>query len=104
MQMSAASASGRSKALLLALLGAAAMFPTSALEALPLAKNPSVDALVVPTADGCGFNRYRDAGGKCRRLYVSAAHQRHPSFYSACGGVDSHRVCNWFGQCWMVCD
>jgi hypothetical protein len=25
-------------------------------------------------------------------------------FYWTCGGIDSHRVCNLYGQCWMVCD
>jgi hypothetical protein len=24
--------------------------------------------------------------------------------YGVCGGLNSHRVCNFFGQCWMVCD
>jgi len=61
-------------------------------------------ALAVPVADGCGFNRYRDARGICRKKYVITRHQGRQPFYTGCGGVNSHRVCNLYGRCWMVCD
>jgi hypothetical protein len=60
--------------------------------------------LTIPVADGCGFNRYRDAQGVCRRKYVLSRHHGKTPFYGACGGVNSHRVCNLYGQCWMVCN
>jgi hypothetical protein len=58
----------------------------------------------IPIADGCGFNRYRDARGICRKKYVINRHQGRRPFYTGCGGVNSHRVCNLYGHCWMVCD
>ena len=61
-------------------------------------------AIVTPVADGCGINRYRDARGICRRKYVFERHSGKRALYRACGGLNSHRVCNWYGQCWMVCD
>lgn len=60
--------------------------------------------LVIPVADGCGFNRYRDARGICRKKYVITRHQGRQPVYTGCGGVNSHRVCNLYGHCWMVCD
>src|SRR5262245_2845686 len=60
--------------------------------------------LTIPVADGCGINRYRDSRGICRRKYEFTRHRGKPQLYGACGGVDSHRVCNLYGQCWMVCD
>jgi hypothetical protein len=58
----------------------------------------------IPVADGCGFNRYRDARGICRKKYVITRHPGRQPFYTGCGGLNSHRVCNLYGQCWMVCD
>src|SRR5262249_6793822 len=55
-------------------------------------------------ADGCGFNRYKDARGICRRKYVIERHPGKRALYNACGGLNSHRVCNLYGNCWMVCD
>jgi len=74
-------------------------------KALPLApvSNGEV-ALPIPVADGCGFNRHRDARGICRKKYVITRHQGRQPFYTGCGGVNSHRVCNLYGRCWMVCD
>ena len=61
-------------------------------------------ALPIPVADGCGLNRYRDARGICRKKYVITRHRGPQPFYTGCGGLNSHRVCNLYGQCWMVCD
>jgi hypothetical protein len=41
---------------------------------------------------------------RCRRKYVLSRHHGKTPFYGACGGVNSHRVCNLYGQCWMVCN
>jgi len=60
--------------------------------------------LTIPVADGCGFNRYRDARGICRKKYVITRHQGRQPVYTGCGGLNSHRVCNLYGHCWMVCD
>jgi hypothetical protein len=60
--------------------------------------------LAIPVADGCGFNRYRDARGICRKKYVITRHRGRQPFYTGCGGLNSHRVCNLYGHCWMVCD
>ena len=75
-------------------------------KAMPLAPSISTAeaALAIPVADGCGFNRYRDARGICRKKYVITRHQGRQPFYTGCGGVNSHRVCNLYGHCWMVCD
>jgi len=74
-------------------------------EAAPLAPvDTGQVALTIPIADGCGFNRYRDARGTCRKKYVITRHQGQRPFYTGCGGVNSHRVCNLYGRCWMVCD
>jgi len=58
--------------------------------------------LVVLTADRCGIGRYRDANGVCRRKYAFG--QASKQFYGSCGGMNAHRVCNFTGQCWMICD
>ena len=73
-------------------------------KAMPFGNNQVHVSLVVPVADGCGFNKYRDPRGVCRRKYVLGDHYGRRSLYGACGGGNSHRVCNLFGQCWMVCD
>ena len=59
---------------------------------------------VIPVADGCGFNKYRDAYAVCRRKYVFRRYDRKKPLYGVCGGLNSHRVCNLIGQCWMECD
>ena len=72
-------------------------------QALPIGRDQAQATLLIPIADGCGINRYRDANGVCRRKYFLrriAPRQ----FYSACGGKRAHRECNLIGQCWMVCD
>jgi hypothetical protein len=68
----------------------------------PIGTEPAT--LAIPVADGCGFNRYRDARGICRKKYVITRHQGRQPVYTGCGGVNSHRVCNLYGHCWMVCD
>jgi hypothetical protein len=68
----------------------------------PIGAGPIVVA--IPVADGCGVNRYRDARGICRKKYVITRHQGRQPVYTGCGGVNSHRVCNLYGHCWMVCD
>jgi len=84
---------------------AAVVLLPGAAQAMPLAPvQPAQPELAIHVADGCGINRYRDSGGVCRRKYVLGRHQGKTPFYGACGGVNSHRVCNLYGQCWMVCD
>lgn len=74
-------------------------------QAMPLAPLGLKDrAAAIPIADGCGFNRYRDARGICRKKYVITRQQGRQPFYTGCGGLNSHRVCNLYGHCWMVCD
>jgi hypothetical protein len=74
-------------------------------EAIPFGPINSIHSgLTVPLADGCGFNRYRDSRGICRRKYVLERYPGKRPLYGACSGVNSHRVCNLYGQCWMVCD
>src|SRR5262245_35442280 len=86
-------------------LAAAAGFSIAVARAMPLASIGAAQAaLIVPVADGCGFNRYRDARGICRKKYVITRYQGRQPVYTACGGVNSHRVCNLYGHCWMVCD
>ena len=84
----------------------AAAFALSAVaaQAMPLGSDRTHSNLVVPVADGCGVNRYRDTGGVCRRKYVLGGHYGKRPLYGACGGLNSHRVCNFIGQCWMVCN
>src|SRR5262245_20150372 len=89
-----------------AVLGTAAVvLLADTAQPMPLASiQPGQPGLAVHVADGCGINRYRDSRGVCRRKYVLGRHQGKTPFYGACGGVNSHRVCNLYGQCWMVCD
>ena len=80
-------------------------FSFTVARAMPLAPIWTEQAgLTIPVADGCGFNRYRDARGICRKKYVITRHRGPQPFYTGCGGVNSHRVCNLYGHCWMVCD
>ena len=67
-----------------------------------LADDQTQHDLVVLTADRCGIGRYRDANGVCRRKYALGKASK--QFYGSCGGMNAHRVCNFTGQCWMVCD
>lgn len=91
------------KSLIGILLFAAGGVVAPGAKAMPVA---SIEAghIAVPVADGCGINRYRDARGICRRKYVFERHSGRRALYTACGGLNSHRVCNWYGRCWMVCD
>jgi hypothetical protein len=75
-----------------------------AAQAMPFGRYRAYGSLVVTVADGCGVNKYRDPRGVCRRKYVLGDHYGKKPFYGACGGLNSHRVCNLFGQCWTVCD
>src|SRR5262245_20900676 len=85
-------------------VGIVVVLPVAAASA-PLAPfKYAASGLTSPVADGCGINRYRDARGICRRKYEFTRHRGKSQLYGACGGVDSHRVCNLYGQCWMVCD
>ena len=74
-----------------------------AVQAMPFSSNPNRSNLVLPAADGCGFNKYRDARGICRPQYVIERYRKRP-LYGACSGVNSYRVCNLYGRCWMACD
>ena len=86
-------------------LAAASGFSLTVAKAMPLAPIGTEQArLTIPVADGCGFNRYRDARGICRKKYVITRHQGRQPVYTGCGGLNSHRVCNLYGHCWMVCD
>jgi hypothetical protein len=73
-------------------------------QAMPLDHSAYSGRTLVPAADGCGFNRYRDARGICRYKYVFRPHQGKRPYYSGCSGTNSHRVCNLQGQCWTECD
>jgi len=93
------------RCLAIALLAAAVALPAGAVAAMPVAPiELTGETLPTPIADGCGFNRYRDARGICRKKYVITRHQGRQPVYTGCGGVNSHRVCNLYGHCWMVCD
>jgi len=83
----------------------AAVVPLSAnaAQTIPFARSHALDSLVVPVAGGCGVGRYRDRDGVCRRKFYVLRHGPR-QYYSVCGGVSAHRVCNLVGQCWMVCD
>jgi hypothetical protein len=87
-----------------ALIAAGLALSGVAAQAIPFGNDGTRDSLAVPVADGCGVNRYRDPRGVCRRKYVLGDHYGKRPLYGACGGLNSHRVCNFFGQCWMVCD
>ena len=56
-------------------------FSIAAAKAIPVAPIGAEPAkLATPVADGCGFNRYRDARGICRKKYVITPHRgRQPS-------------------------
>jgi hypothetical protein len=69
---------------------------------MPFGSDQTQDSLVVPVADKCGVGRYRDSNGICRRQYQFGKPPK--QFYGVCGGMNAHRVCNFTGQCWMVCD
>jgi len=73
-----------------------------AAQAMPVGRDHGQQSVIVAVGDKCGINRYRDANGVCRRTHQIAKPPK--QFYSTCGGVNAHRVCNWTGQCWMVCD
>ncbi len=72
-------------------------------QAVSIGSGPNFSKLIIPIADGCGFNKYRDARGICRPRYVIERYRKRP-LYGSCGGVNSYRVCNLYGQCWMACD
>jgi hypothetical protein len=74
---------------------------TLAAQAMPVGRDHG-QSVIDAVADKCGINRYRDASGVCRRTHQIAKPPK--QFYSTCGGVNAHRVCNWTGHCWMVCD
>ncbi len=90
-------------ALVSILLGIAGGITSVPAQAVPNASSPDFIRLIVPVADRCGFNKYRDARGICRPKYVIERYRKRP-LYGACGGANSYRVCNLYGQCWMVCD
>jgi len=55
-------------------------FPFIAAQGMPVSRYPNRSSLVVQVADGCGFNKYRDAHGMCRRKYIwVVALKRDPS-------------------------
>ena len=72
-------------------------------QAMPFRSYQTQARLIAPVADGCGVGRYRGPNGECRRKYFRDRFAPRP-YYSSCGGLGAHRVCNIFGQCWMVCD
>jgi len=71
-------------------------------QSIPFGGDQTQDSLVVSVADKCGIGRYRDANGVCRRKYHFGKGPK--QYYGSCGGANAHRVCNFTGQCWMVCD
>ena len=60
-------------------------FPVIAVQGMPFSNDPNRSGLVVPVADGCGFNKYRDAHGICRRKYVIGGRYEKRPLYGACG-------------------
>lgn len=85
------------------LVAAGIALSAGSVQALPIGHDRIPDTLLIPVADGCGINKYRDAKGVCRRKYYFR--RKSPwQFYSACGGKHAYRECNFIGQCWMVCD
>jgi len=86
------------------LIAAALVLPVHGAQAFPFGGQRLYPGLIVPVADGCGINRYRDAHGVCRRKYILGGHMRKGSAFDTCGGKHSHRQCNIFGYCWTVCD
>ena len=77
--------------------------PIIVAQGMPIS-NPNRSSLIMQVADGCGFNKYRDAHGICRRKYIIGGRYEKRPLYGTCGGMNSHRLCNLYGQCWMVCD
>lgn len=92
------------KHLLLTFFFSAIALPALAMPAMPFEGYLNPSNRFVAVADRCGFNKYRDARGVCRRKYIFELHQRKRPVYSVCGGLNAHRVCNLFGQCWVECD
>ena len=86
------------------LIAAAVALSAVAAQAMPLIPDQAPSGMITPVADGCGINRYRGPDGVCRRKYYFGDHYGPKSFYGACSGIGAHRVCNFFGQCWMVCN
>ena len=84
------------------LVAAGVALSASAAQALPIWSDLTSDSMVVAVADGCGIGRYRAHNGKCYRKYYAGSGKK--QFYGACSALDSHRVCNFSGQCWMVCN
>ena len=59
------------KVFALGLLVAVFGVPAGTAKAMPLMPIATEQPrLAIPVADGCGFNRYRDARGICRKKYV----------------------------------
>ena len=86
---------------LVVFLGAA--LPAAAAQIMPPDRG-SNRTTVTFVADNCGFNKYRDAQGVCRRKYVVRSHDVKKRSYDVCGGLNSHRVCNLTGRCWTECN
>ena len=85
-----------------ATLAAVVALSAGGTQVLRFADDQTQHNLVVLTADRCGIGRYRDANGVCRREYAFGKALK--QFYGSCGGMNAHRVCNFTGQCWMICD
>jgi hypothetical protein len=85
-----------------ALTAAAIAWSATIAQSMPVGGDQTQDSLVVLAADKCGIGRYRDANGVCRRKYQFGIPPK--QYYGSCGGTNAHRVCNFSGQCWMVCD
>ena len=83
-------------------LVAAAVALSASAAQTPIWSDLTQDSMVVAVADRCGIGRYRAPNGKCYRKYYVGRGQK--QFYGACSAVNSHHVCNLFGQCWMVCN
>jgi len=84
------------------LVATAVALSVSAAQTFPFLRDPTQGSMVIAVADGCGVGRYRAHNGKCYRKYYVGRGQK--QYYGACSAVDSHRVCNFSGQCWMVCN
>ena len=84
------------------LVAAGVALSANAAQTLPIWSDLTSDSMVVAVADRCGIGRYRAYNGKCYRKYYTGRGEK--QFYGACSALDSHRVCNFSGQCWMVCN
>jgi len=60
-------------------------------EEMPIS-NPNRSSLVIQVADGCGFNKYRDARGICRRKYIIGGRYEKNPFTERAEGR-THTVC-----------